>query len=121
MEAGDRLGIDDRPGTDAVQRLGQRYTHDLRDHLVLLVLMSLVPQSLGEEQMDALVAEAGGGENGPERAHPLGDQADLLAQLADRARLRRLVGPREYTGGQLPDVAADRVAVLADHDHPPLP
>src|SRR5207245_7067011 len=72
-----------------------------------------------QEEVDALVTEAGRGEDGPEVRELARLDACLLGQLARRARAGRLVGRVEDARRQLPDVAAGGVAVLADeHDAP---
>ena len=81
--------------------------------------MALVAEPLGQEEMDALVAEAGGGEDGAQAAEPRGDEPRLLAELARRACLGRLVGRGEDTRRKLPEKSPGRVAILPDqHDAP---
>ena len=73
----------------SASRSGTR--RDLGDHLVVPVRVLLLPQVLREEEMDALVGEAGRREDGRRGGvSRSATQARLLAQLARRARLRRL-------------------------------
>ena len=45
-------------------------------------------------------------------------QADLFAQLARSAQMRRFAVDVEQSGGQLPQASAERVAILVHHRDP---
>ena len=66
MKAGDRLRVHDLTSLDHGESVGERRPRDLRDHLVGRVRARCGRDASGEEDMDALVAEAGGGDDGAE-------------------------------------------------------
>src|SRR4051812_9497121 len=89
------------------------------DELDALVLLDLgaadVVQAGGEEDVDALVGEAGGAPVGLEVLPVVGGLSDLLGELALAGVERLLALLVELAGGQLEQVGdADRLARLAD-------
>src|SRR5216117_3604877 len=92
VEARDRLPVHDLAAPDHGERLGERQTGDLGDHLVGLVPLLRLAEPARQEEVDALVAEAGRGEDRPQVRELACLDARLLGQLARRARARRLAG-----------------------------
>jgi hypothetical protein len=107
-----------------MHRLVER--HPLHGHVELLVLDDEAVRPVGgreplrEVDQDLLVAEARGREVVRQQRPALRGEGRLLGELALRGGQRGLAVGVAQAGGQLPEVAADRVAVLADHHDPPL-
>src|SRR5690606_8013062 len=110
------LGVGDLTGADAGERLGEGEDDGLEE-LVAVEGGGAGGEVEREEEVDALVAEARGGEDAGEPDEAAGDEAGLLLELAARADLPVLAWLVRPAGGYFEEVAAGRVAVLADeHD-----
>src|SRR5690606_30481064 len=106
------LGIRDLAGADPGQGVREREDDGLEE-LVLVEGGGARGEVEGEEEMDALVAEAGRGVDGGEGDEAAGDEARLLLELAAGADLPVLAGAVGPTGGELEQLAAGGVAVRA--------
>ena len=85
--------------------------------LVGLVVDPAIGQIVRDEEMDLLVGEAGGGEDGREPLEPPGTAPGFLLELALGTVLRRFAGI-ESASGDLPDEAIGSVPELTDQQDP---
>src|SRR5207253_4927290 len=94
----------------------EREARDLGDHLVGLVALRRRAEAARQEEVDALVTEAGGGEDRADVSQLVRLYARLLGEPARRAGARPLVGRIEDAAGQPAEFAGVRAAPVAQRD-----
>jgi hypothetical protein len=114
-QRGDRFRVLDLAAADHLERVSERFSAHGED-LVVVELLRRFGKIARQEEVNALVAESGSGENAAERRPLSRDESRLFAQLPLRAPLRRFAGCQR-AGGNLPDVSARRVPPLPDERH----
>ncbi len=118
-EAGEGLGVGDLAACDQDRQLGEVDLFEA-DRLIVHQILRPTGEAGGEEEGDPLGAEAGGGVEADQQREVLGTVAGFLLEFARCGRFERLAGLVEGPGGDLEEDAPGGVAILADHDHPPV-